>query len=205
MEKIDFKKTFKPLYNPPADMFVAIEVPRMQFVKVDGKGNPNTSPAYGSAIEWLYGVSYAMKFAAKATFGKDYVVPPLEGLWWSDDPGRFITGEKDQWNWTMMIMAPDFIIHDVFIEAAAKTGKKLGQAPKSLRFEPYAEGLSLQTLHLGSYDDEGPVLARLYNEVMPEKGMAFNGLHHEIYLSDPRKTEPAKLKTILRQPVKSKE
>ena len=204
MEKIDFKKTFKLLYNPPADTFVAVEVPEMQFVKVDGEGNPNTSLAYRSAVEWLYGVSYAMKFAAKAALGKDYLVPPLEGLWWADDPKSFITRKKDEWRWTMMIMVPDFIIRDMFNDAVAKTGKKLGQAPQTLRFEPYAEGLSLQTLHLGSYDDEGPVLARLHNEVMPAKGMIFNGLHHEIYLSDPRKIEPSRLKTILRQPVKRK-
>jgi DNA-binding PadR family transcriptional regulator len=202
MEKIDFKKNLKQLYNPPADAFVAIEVPEMQFVKVDGEGDPNTSPVYRSAVEWLYGVSYAMKFAAKAALGKDYVVPPLEGLWWADDPQSFITRGKDRWSWIMMIMVPDFITRDMFNGAVAKTGKKLGQAPQSLRLEPYAEGLSLQTLHSGSYDAEGPVLARLRDEVMPKMGMAFNGLHHEIYLSDPRKTEPGKLKTILRQPVK---
>lgn len=204
MEKIDFKKSLKQLYNPPADTFVAIEVPEMQFVMIDGEGNPNTSPVYRSAVEWLYGVSYAMKFAAKAALGKDYVVPPLEGLWWADDPKSFITRKKDEWRWTMMIMAPDFITRDMFNDAVAKTGKKLGQPPQSLRFEPYAEGLSLQTLHLGSYDDEGPVLARLRDEVIPKQGMTSNGLHHEIYLSDPRKVEPSKLKTILRQPVKLK-
>ena len=106
MEKIDLKKTLKPLYNPPAGEFVSVEVPRMQFAKVDGEGDPNTAPAYRSSVEWLYGVSYAAKFAAKAALGKDYVVPPLEGLWWADDPRSFITREKDRWRWTMMIMAP---------------------------------------------------------------------------------------------------
>ena len=201
MKKIDFKKTLKPLYNPPAGEFASVEVPQMQFVKVDGEGDPNTAPTYRSAVEWLYGVSYAMKFAAKATLGKDYVVPPLEGLWWADDPKSFVTRAKDQWRWTMMIMAPDFVPRGMFENAVAKTSGKLGQAPQSLRLEPYGEGLSLQTLHVGSYDDEGPVLARLHGEVMPSKGMAFNGPHHEIYLSDPRRTESARLKTILRQPV----
>lgn len=204
VEKIDFKNILKKIYNPPPDIFVEIEVPEMQFIKVDGVGDPNTSMAYRSAIEWLYGVSYAMKFAAKAALGRDYVVPPLEGLWWADDPKSFVSGEKGKWSWTMMIMAPDFITREMFDNAVSKTGKKLGEAPNSLRFEPYAEGLSLQTLHVGSYDDEGPVLARLHEEVIPEKGMTSNGLHHEIYLSDPRKTAPAKLKTILRQPVKPK-
>ena len=201
MEKIDFRKILKPLYSPPPGEFVAVDVPALQFVKVDGQGDPNTSPAYRSAVEWLYAVSYAMKFAAKAV-GKDYVVPPLEGLWWADDPKSFLTRAKDEWRWTMMIMAPDFVTQENFGDGLAKAAKKLGQPPESLRLEPYAEGLSLQTLHIGSYDDEGPVLARLHREVMPARAMAFNGLHHEIYLSDPRKTEPARLKTILRQPVK---
>lgn len=204
VEKLDFRKLLKPLLNPPAGEFVSVEVPQMQFVKVDGGGDPNTAPAYRSAVEWLYGVSYAMKFAAKAALGKDYVVPPLEGLWWADDPKSFITREKDRWRWTMMIMVPDFVAPDIFENAVAKTGGKRGQPPQSLRLEPHSEGLSLQTLHLGSYDDEGPILARLHGEVMPNKGLAFNGPHHEIYLSDPRKTDSAKLKTILRQPVKFK-
>ena len=104
-----------------------------------------------------------------------------------------------------MIMVPDFITRDLFDAAVAKTAKKLGPVPQNLRLELYAEGLSLQTLHLGAYDEEGPVLARLHDDVMPNGGLTFNGLHHEIYLSDPRKTEPSKLKTILRQPVKQKE
>lgn len=203
MAKIDFKKTLEPLYNPPAGAFASVEVPQMQFVKVDGEGDPNTAPAYRSAVEWLYGVSYAMKFAAKAALGKDYVVPPLEGLWWADDPTSFVARQKDQWRWTMMIMVPDFVLRATFENALAKTGAKLGQPPQSLRLEPYDEGLSLQTLHVGSYDEEGPVLARLHGEVMPNRGMTFNGPHHEIYLSDPRRTDEAKLKTILRQPVKA--
>jgi len=200
--KIDFRKSLKPLYNPPAGTFVSIEVPRLRFVKIDGAGDPNTAPAYRAAIEWLYGVSYGMKFAAKTVLGKDYVVPPLEGLWWADDPGSFIRRQKDQWRWTMMIMVPDFIAGEMFDNAVAKTGGKLGQSPQSLRLESCDEGSSLQTLHVGGYDEEGPVLARLHNEVMPGKGVTFNGPHHEIYLSDPRKTESARLKTILRQPVK---
>lgn len=201
-EKVDFKKTLKQLYNPPRKEFVTVDVPEMPFVKVDGAGDPNTAPVYRTAVEWLYGVSYALKFAAKAKLGRDYVVPPLEGLWWADDPQSFIARDKSLWRWTLMIMVPDFVTRDMFDNAVAKTGRKLGPPPDSLRFEPYAEGLSLQILHVGSYDDEGPVLARLHDEVMPRLGMAFNGLHHEIYLSDPRKTEPVKLKTILRQPVK---
>lgn len=202
MAKIDFRKALAPLYGPPSGEFVSVDVPSMQFVKVDGEGDPNRVPAYRSAVEWLYGTSYAMKFAAKAALGQDYVVPPLEGLWRADDPGSFVRREKDRWRWTMMIMVPDFVAPDLFDAALAKTGGKLGRPPSSLRLERYDEGLSLQTLHVGAYDDEGPTLARLHDQVMPDRGLTFNGPHHEIYLSDPRRTAPAKLKTILRQPVK---
>ncbi|MDP3898864.1 MAG: GyrI-like domain-containing protein [Mesorhizobium sp.] len=202
MDKIDFRKLHKALYEPPAGSFVRVDVPPMQFVKIDGVGDPNISPSYKTAVEWLYSVSYALKFAAKAALAKDYVVPPLEGLWWADDPASFVARRKDEWRWTMMVMAPDFIDFAMFEAARAKAARKLGAAPDSLRLESYAEGPSLQTMHVGSYDEEGPVLARLHGEIMPSQGLAFNGPHHEIYLGDPRKTEPARLKTILRQPVK---
>ena len=201
MGKIDFKKTLAKLYTAPTDRFVPVEVPTLTFVKVDGAGDPNTAPAYKQAIEWLYPVSYALKFAAKG-LGKDYVVSPLEGLWWADDPADFVARRKDRWRWTMMIMAPDFIDAPLFDAAVAKTRKKLGDAPPSLRLEPLTEGRSLQIMHIGSYDDEGPTLARLHDDVMPAEGLSFAGPHHEIYLGDPRKTAPARLRTILRQPVK---
>jgi len=201
MGKIDFKKTLSALYTAPTDRFVTVEVPTLTFVKVDGAGDPNTAPAYGQAIEWLYAVSYGLKFAAKGR-GKDYVVPPLEGLWWADDPADFVARRKDRWRWTMMIMAPDFIDRPMFDAAVAKAGRKLGRPPATLRLEPLAEGRSLQIQHVGSYDDEGPTLARLHGEVMPAEGLTFAGPHHEIYLGDPRRTAPARLRTILRQPVK---
>lgn len=203
VEKIDFKKTLKALYAPSAKDFVLVEVPKMQFVKIDGQGNPNTAPAYATAVEWLYGVSYALKFAAKA-MGKDYGVPPLEGLWWAGDYAAFATRAKDQWRWTMMIMAPEFITREMHNAAVEKTEKKLGEPPASLRLEPYNEGLAAQILHVGSYDDEAPTIKRLHEEFIPQHGLTENGVHHEIYLSDPRKTEAAKLKTILRQPVRHK-
>jgi hypothetical protein len=202
MEKIDFRKVHKALYSPPVGEFATVDVPAMQFVMVDGAGNPNTAASYKTAVEWLYSVSYAMKFAAKATLGKDYTVPPLEGLWWADDPAAFVARRKDEWKWTMMIMAPDFLGRAIFEQAGAKAAKKLGEAPPTLRLERYVEGLCLQTLHIGSYDDETPVLARLHGEVMPPQGVTFNGPHHEIYLSDPRRIAPEKLRTVLRQPLK---
>lgn len=200
MDKIDFRRTLK--HYQATRRIELIDVPDMAFVMVDGAGNPNTAPAYQSAIEWLYSTSYALKFAAKATLGRDYVVPPLEGLWWADDPADFTARRKDNWRWTMMIMAPDFITGAMFDAAAAKAAGKLGKAPASLRLEARKEGASLQVLHVGSYDDEGPILAQLHDLEMPARGLTFNGHHHEIYLSDARRTAPDKLKTILRQPVR---
>ncbi|WP_020698243.1 GyrI-like domain-containing protein [Reyranella massiliensis] len=202
LAKIDFKKALPGLYAAPRDRFVSVDVPTMQFVMVDGASDPNTAPAYKQAIEWLYSTSYAMKFAAKAALKKDHIVPPLEGLWWADDPADFVARRKDRWRWTMMIMVPDFIDRPLFEAAVEKAKKKLGVPPSSLRFERFDEGRCLQILHIGSYDDEAPTLASLHDEVMPSQGLTFAGHHHEIYLSDARRTEPAKLKTILRQPVK---
>lgn len=201
MEKVDFRKSLKHLYGATATVSL-VEVPPMQFVMVDGEGNPNTAPAYGKAIEWLYSTSYGMKFASKAQLARDYVVPPLEGLWWADDPAEFIARRKDNWRWTMMIMVPDFITGAMFDAAVAKAGEKLGAPPASLRLATYDEGTSLQVLHVGSYDDEGPILKLLHEVEMPARGLTFNGQHHEIYLGDPRRVEAAKLKTILRQPVR---
>jgi hypothetical protein len=202
MQKIDFKKTLKTLYDAPRGRFAKIDVPKLRYVMVDGQGNPNLVPSYKTAIEWLFSVSYAMKFAAKREFERDYVVPPLEGLWWADDPADFVARRKDAWRWTMMIMAPDFVGKDIYEAAVAKTNNKLGEPPKTFRLESLTEGTSLQTLHLGSYDDEGPILAQLHDALMLTENLTFNGKHHEIYLSDPRKTPPEKLKTILRQPVR---
>lgn len=204
MDKIDFKKTLKALYAPTNREFAPIEVPEMGFAMVDGAGDPNVEPAYKTAVEWLYGTSYAMKFAAKAAVGKDYSVPPLEGLWWSDDPADFVQRNKARWKWTMMIMVPDFVTRDMFEAAVAKTAKKQGEPPASLRLERYAEGQCLQALHIGSYDDEAPALAKLHGEIMPGQGLTFAGHHHEIYIGDPRKVEAARLKTILRQPVRKR-
>ena len=203
MTKLDLKKHHRELFNPPKHAFVEVTPPTMSFVKADGSGNPNTAAAYRIAVEWLYGVSYAMKFAAKDKLARDYVVPPLEALWWSDDAGSFTRREKDRWQWTVMIMAPDFVTESIFEAAVTKTLLKRNDRPSSLRFEPYTEGRSLQILHIGSYDDEGPVLARLHDDVMPGLGVTFNGPHHEIYLSDPRKVEPSRLRTILRQPIRN--
>ena len=201
MYKIDLKKSRKPLFTAPAGEFVLVDVPELLFLKVDGHGDPNVEPSYARALQWLYSTAYGMKFAARAALGRDFTVAPLEGLWRADDPASFVARRKAEWDWTMMIMVPDFFDQRLFDAAAAKAAKKLGERPESLRLEPYREGPSLQTLHIGSYDDEGPLLARLHDEVMPAGGYEFAGDHHEIYLSDPRRTVASKLKTILRQPV----
>ncbi|RZJ80820.1 MAG: hypothetical protein EON88_31600 [Brevundimonas sp.] len=201
MDKIDFRKTLKTLYAPGA-VFQQVDVPPLTYVMVDGAGDPNTSPAYGRAVEALYGVSYGLKFAVKAALGRDYVVPPLEGLWTADDPAAFVRRDKAAWRWTMMILAPDFAPRDLFDQAVQKSRAKQGDLPDSLRLETYVEGASLQILHTGPYDDEGPILQRMHDIEMPARGLTFNGPHHEIYLSDPRRTVAARLKTILRQPVR---
>ncbi len=202
MDKIDFRKTAKALWQPPAGQFTVVDVPSMQFAMVDGRGDPNTAPAYRDAVEWLYSTSYPLKFMSKKDLGRDYAVMPLEGLWWADDMSTFISRDKEKWSWTMMIMQPDWITQEMFEAAVDKARKKRGEPPGSLRLEAYEEGLSVQIMHVGSYDDEGPVLRRLHEEFLPANGLVETGRHHEIYISDPRKTAPEKLKTILRQPVR---
>ena len=204
-KKIDFKKERKTLFQPPVGRFVEVDVPEMRFVMVDGKGDPNTATSYREALEWLYSVSYAMKFASKNELERDYVVPPLEGLWWAEDPADFILRKKDRWSWTMMILVPDFIDEEMFSIARDKAAQKLGSVPETSRLASLAEGRCLQTMHVGSYDDEGPTLARLHDEIMPQSDLTFNGPHHEIYISDPRRVPPNRLKTVLRQPVRPSE
>jgi hypothetical protein len=155
------------------------------------------------AVESLYATAYAIKFLWKAR-GLDFVVSPLEGLWSARDPGSFVARRKDEWDWTMMIMVPDYVDEESLQEARAGRGGKLAGLPAAVRLDRLDEGLCLQALHVGSYDDEAPLLARLHDEIMPEHGYGFSGRHHEVYLSDPRKTPAEKLKTVIRQPVRTK-
>jgi len=203
MPKIDFKKDLKHLYEPSPKKFEVVDVPPMKFLMIDGHGDPNTAQEYQDAIEALYAASYKLKFMSKKESGKDYVVPPLEGLWWAEDMETFTTArDKSAWDWTMMIMQPEWITQEMVEEAVKQVGKKGLPALSKLRLETYHEGLSVQILHIGSYDEEGPMIARLRNEFIPENGYEEAGKHHEIYLSDPRKVTPEKLKTVLRQPVR---
>jgi len=202
VDTFDIKKARSALYSGKVGEFTLLDVPEQAYLMVDGHGNPGTAVAYQQALEALYSVSYTIRFAAKKALGRVHVVGPLEGLWWADDMDAFTARAKDDWDWTMMIYQPEWISPDLVSESIAAAGKKKAlPALDRLRFETLTEGLSVQTLHVGSYDDEGPVLKRMHHEYMPEHNLTFTGKHHEIYLSDPRKVEAAKLKTILRQPV----
>ncbi len=203
MENYDIKKNHPSLYAPGPGGFHVVEVPELWFLQIDGHGDPNDAPAYVEAVQALYSLSYAIRAVAKHELGRVHTVGPLEGLWSAEDPRVFAARKKSAWDWTMLISQPDWIAPDIVDQATTKAMKKR-KAPSALdriRFAPYAEGTSVQILYVGSYDDEAPVLARLHDEYLPAHGLTFSGRHHEIYLSDPRRTEPAKLRTILRQPV----
>lgn len=205
MASFDFKRDRKDLYAPPTSGFVLVEVPPMTFLAIDGQGDPNVSAAYHEAVEALYTASYTVKFASKAE-GRDFVVGPLEGLWWADDPSVFVRRAKADWAWTAMIRQPDWLTEAALQEALATAGRKKAlPALGAVRIHRLEEGTCLQIMHTGSYDDEGPTLARLHDEEMPARGLTFNGPHHELYLSDPRRTAVEKLKTILRQPVRPRD
>ncbi|MEV4669906.1 GyrI-like domain-containing protein [Microbacterium sp. LWO12-1.2] len=200
---IDLKKTLDA-YQAKRGVFRIVEIPAMRYLMIDGAGDPNSAPAYSHAVTALFSLAYTLKVASKKRLGIDTVVMPLEGQWHAPDMESFTTHrDKSAWFWTLMIMVPDHVTDEMFTEAVDAVAKKKDASPSlsSVRFETLAEGLCVQTLHVGSYDDEAPVLADLHDRFIPEQGLAMRGLHHEIYLSDARRVEPAKLRTILRQPV----
>ncbi|MBA4393331.1 MAG: hypothetical protein C0407_07240 [Desulfobacca sp.] len=202
--KIDFKKEWKHLYSPSAREVVLVEVSAMNFVMGEGRGDPNTSPDFKGVVEALYSLSYTLKFMVKKDQGIDYTVLPLEGLWWADDMAAFSPEDldKSRWQWTVMIAQPDFIGQGLFVQAMEPVKKKKPLPFLSLlRWESLHEGLCAQILHVGPYAQEHPTIEKIHN-FMKEEGYDFAGKHHEIYLSDPRKTAPEKLKTIIRQPIR---
>jgi hypothetical protein len=204
MATVDFKRAFKHLYGPSAKAFEVVEVPPLNYLMVDGHGDPNTAQEYQEALEALYAVAYKLKFMSKKELGRDYVVPPLEGLWWAEKMETYSTQrDKSAWDWTMMIMQPEWIT-PAMVETARQQVAKQKDPPAlpKLRLETHHEGLSVQILHIGPYEDEGPTLQRMHDEFIPQNGLEMRGKHHEIYLSDPRKVAPEKLKTVLRQPVR---
>jgi hypothetical protein len=201
--KVDLKKERKDLYQPGSKEFTEVDVPPMTYLAIDGHGDPNTTPDYAAAVRALYASAYAIKYALKARGGGDFVVGPLEGLWSSADPSAFTERRKRDWDWTMVIPLPDPVTGDDIACGVANAAERKRDLPiASVRALELDEGRSLQILHVGSYDAEAATLAHLHDEVMPARGLTWNGRHHEIYLSDPRKVAPEKLKTVLRQPVR---
>ena len=200
--KVDLKKSLDS-YRAKQGEFRVLEVPPLRYLMVDGHGKPTTESEYGDALATLYPVAYTLKFASKAELGRDYVVPPLEALWWASDMELFTTRrDKSQWDWTAMILVPDWITPDrVDAAVAAVAAKGRPASLGKVRLRVLEERRCVQTLHLGAYDDEAGVLAEMHHEFIPGAGLRMTGKHHEIYLNDPRRVEPARLRTILRQPV----
>lgn len=201
MSKVDLKRELKHLYQASAKEVVQIEVPTFQFLMIDGEGDPNTSPEYAEAVEALFTVSYTAKFMVKkGAQGVDYAVMPLEGLWWSDDMSAFITNDRSKWKWAMMIMQPHFVEAAVIHAAITEVKRKKAlPAVDALRLENFTEGSCAQILHVGPFSEEGPTIQRLHDFVGAHSALA--GKHHEVYLSDVRRADPAQWRTIIRQPM----
>lgn len=201
MKKIDLKKVLKDLYQPSAKNITTVDVPSLTYLMIDGKGNPNTALEYREAVEALFATAYTLKFMIKkSALALDYVVMPLQGLWWTPDMADFSVENKDAWLWTMMILQPEEVDQALFEEGVNQTAKKkeLPALPK-LRLESFQEGTAAQILYTGAYADEGPTIQKIH-AFIKENGHQLHGKHHEIYLSDPRRTAPEKLKTVIRQP-----
>ncbi|MBW1677346.1 MAG: GyrI-like domain-containing protein [Deltaproteobacteria bacterium] len=199
--KIDFKKQLKHLYNPSSKQVTVVDVPELNFLMIDGEGDPNTSEAYQDAIETLFAVSYALKFAIKrGESGIDFAVMPLEGLWWVEDMTQFSMENRDAWKWTAMIMQPAYVTQQLVEGAVKQVEKKKGLASLSdMRFAAFPEGTAAQIMYFGPYSEEAPTIDKIHGFIR-DQGYRLRGKHHEIYLSDPRRTAPHKLKTIIRQP-----
>jgi hypothetical protein len=203
MDKVDFRSERKDLYSPSAKDISLVDVPGFVFLMIDGHGNPNTAPEYAEAVKALYTLSYTAKFASKAQHGRDYVVAPLEGLWTADRVEAFIDRSKDEWSWTMMIRQPEWLGEADWEAVRDKAAQKDLTALEAVRLEPFEEHRAAQVMHVGSYDDEGPAIARMHQWIA-DHDLVERGVHHEIYIGDPRRSAPAKLKTVLRQPVSAR-
>lgn len=203
MEKIDHKKILKEFYTPKRTP-VIVDVPTMQFLMIDGKGYPGTSIEYQQSMEALYPMSYTLKFALKKAGIIDYTVMPLEGLWWAKDMDAFaIDTRKDEWLWTSMIMQPPEVTPDHYNQAIEVVRKKNNPiALPKMRLETFDEGLSVQVMYIGPFSEEGPVIEAMHQYAF-DQGYELQGKHHEIYLSDPRRTPQEKLRTVIRQPIKN--
>ena len=201
MEKIDYKKELKHLYRSSAKKVEVVEVPKMNFLMIDGDGGPN-HPTFQNAIEVLFPLSYTLKFMIKKSdIGIDYGVLPLEGLWWADDMSSFIKDKKDDWKWTLMIMQPELVKKEMVVKAIEEVRKKKNPVALPLvRFESFSEREVAQIMHIGPFSKEGPTVEKVHTFI-ENSSKQLSGKHHEIYLSDIRRTAPARLKTIIRQPM----
>ncbi|MGJ7441610.1 GyrI-like domain-containing protein [Aquipuribacter sp. MA13-6] len=199
--KVDLRRTLDSFRARPGELRL-VDVPDLRYLMVDGAGDPNT-PAFADAVEALYPVAYALKFASKQQLGRDYVVPPLEGLWWAEDMASFtVARDKSRWSWTLLILVPDWLGPDAFDAAITHVAhRRRPDRLDEVRLESLSEGRCVQTLHVGSFDDETEVLARIHDEFLPAHGLRPAGRHHEIYLSDFRRVPQSRRRTILRQPV----
>jgi hypothetical protein len=209
MESFDYKTAYKHLYLPSAKEASIVDVPPMKFAMVDGKGDPNTFEQFQDAVGALYGVTYTIKMLPKKGIVPDgyviYNIPPLEGLWWVEGEKPFTFDvPKEDYRWTVMIMQPAFVTQELVNKAVEDQFKKKGNpAFKILRFEEMAEGKAVQIMHVGPYSEEPASLAKM-EDLADRQGYRFHGKHHEIYLGDPRRTKPEKLRTVLRHPVMPK-
>jgi len=203
MEKLDLRKTLKRLYSPSAKAPEMVDVPEMPYLMVDGQGDPNTSQDFMDAMQALFTVGYTMKFMLKKRPENplDFGVMAPEGLWWTEGEGFDYT-HRDGWRWTLLMPLPDAVTEADFAAACEEVRRKKKDVPAlgKLRYERWCEGPCAQIMHLGPYCDEPPTIERLH-AFIAEQGHSLRGKHHEIYLSDPRRTAPEKMKTILRQPV----
>ena len=203
MKKIDYKKEWKHLYQPSAKEVAVVDVPAMNFLMIDGAGNPGTTPFFQEATETLFAVAYQLKFMIKKGEQQvDYSVMPLEGLWWADDMSQFSVDKKEDWKWTLMMMQPEYVTAELYAEAVEQVKKKKNPAALPLmQFETYTEGKSAHIMHIGPFSEEGPTVAKVHDFIAANSG-ELSGKHHEIYLSDIRKAAPEKWKTVVRQPFK---
>jgi hypothetical protein len=202
MKKLDLRKELKHLYQPSQKSFSLIDVPPMNALMIDGTGDPNTSPEYVRALEWLYALSYTLKFDVRKKLGVDYPVLPSEGLWWAEDMTSFRFERRQDWKWTMLICQPDLVTPELVQDAVPRVvEKRHAIPPSSTRFERFSEGLCIQIMYIGPYSAEGPTIDRMHTFIR-DSGYTPNGKHHEIYLGDPRRTAPEKLKTVVRQPIR---
>lgn len=192
----------RELYLPTAKEFVFVDVPEMRFVMIDGEGSPDDEP-FRDAVRWLFAAIYPLKRIAKERMGKDFVEPPLEGLWWADDMKDLGAGNRDELRWRAMIVTADWVDEELFEGAVTSAGERLGQPPDTLRLERFDEGRSVQILFVGDYRAQAAAIARrLHEEFLPEHRLVPNGYHHEIYLNDPNRVAPEKWRTVVRQPVR---